>query len=212
MKNVILSLFLILGFGVLSQINCDSISYYMFEMHNVERTNNGSSKRYLSSNCKKASEIHLNYLMKYGFELRHTEDKIIYGKKVLSKPVDRYNLFNSDSVLSKKYEGFYVKKPVWVFMSEIATRQQINYGLNDLVSNKEVAIRLIQNFKNSSAHYSSMVENVGEYISRGNFIVNYTTSIENGLVKHTFYCVAIFETGYYLKDKSPYKEDYTKIY
>ncbi len=212
MKNLIVILFFLIRMNVFSQINIDSIAFYMYVMHNDERTKNGVSKRYLSSNCKNAAEIHLNYLMKYGFGLRHSEDKVIYGKKVLPEPEDRYNLFNKDSVLARYADDYYVKKSAWVYNAEIATRQQINFNQNEVVSNKVVAERLMQNFKNSKAHYGSIIQNYSEYLSRGNFIVNYTTVIENGLVQHTFYCVAIFEAGYFLKNKTPYTGDYSKVY
>jgi hypothetical protein len=212
MKNLIVIFFLLIGVNVFSQINVDSIAFYMYEIHNEERTKNGASKRYLSSNCKSAAEIHLNYLMKYGFGLRHSEDKVIYGKKVLPKPKDRYDLFNKDSVLYKYADDYYVKKSAWVYNAEIATRQQINFNQNEVVSNKVVAERLMQNFKNSKAHCGSIIQNYSEYLSRGNFIGNYTTVIENDLVQHTFYCVAIFEVGYFLKNKTPYKGDYSKVY
>ena len=212
MKNLIVIFSFLIGANVFSKINIDSIAFYMYKMHNEERTKNGAAKRYLSSNCKSAAEIHLNYLMKYGFGLRHSEDKVIYGKKVLPKPKDRYDLFNKDSVLGKYFDGYYVKKSVWVYDAEIATRQQINFNQNEVVLNKVVAETLMQNFKNSKAHYGSIIQNYSDYLSRGNFIVNYTTVVENGLVQHTFYCVAIFEVGFFLKDKTPYKGDYSKVY
>jgi hypothetical protein len=62
------------------------------------------------------------------------------------------------SFYQKRMVLFFLEKySIWVYDAEIATRQQINFNQNEVVSNKVVAERLMQNFKNSKAHYGSII-------------------------------------------------------
>lgn len=206
MKNLILSLFLLLSPTLFSQINVDSIGIYMFEMHNDMRVKNGSAKRYMSKYCKQASKSHLDYLLKYGFSEGHYETKINVGNKILNKPIDRYNYFNRDSVKYNDidYVGYY--KP-YKYTSEICNYQTITLDLNDKDINKKIALELIENYMVSKLHYNALfTSNFDEQINRCYFSVNY--KIENG--KYVFYSVGIFDRS--LTKKTNLTKDYQRGY
>jgi hypothetical protein len=210
MKNLLFVLFFLLGFGVYSQINVDSISFYMFEIHNDMRSQSGSAKRYLSNYCKQASKTHLDYLLKYGFSEGHYETKINVGNKILNKPIDRYNYFNRDSVKYNDidYVGYY--KP-YKYTSEICNYQTITLDLNDKSLNRKIALELIENYMVSKLHYNALfTSNFDEQINRCYFSVNY--KIENG--KYVFYSVGVFDRSLTKKFNltKDYQGGYDKLY
>lgn len=206
MKNLLVVLFFLLGFGVYSQINVDSIGIYMFEILNDMRVKNGSDKRYLSNYCKQASKIHLNYIVKYGFSEGHYETKINVGNKVLNKPIDRYNYFNRDSVkyYDNDYVGYY--KP-YKYTSEICNYQTMSLDLNDKSINRKIALELLENYMVSKLHYNALFTvNFDEQINRCFFSVDY--KIESG--KYVFYSVGVFDRS--LTKKSNLTKDYQRGY
>ena len=210
MKSLIFTFFFLLGFGVYSQINVDSIGIYMFEIHNDMRVKNGTSKRYLSKYCKQASKIHLDYLLKYGFSEGHYESKINVGNKVLNKPNDRYNYFNKDSVkyYDNDYVGYY--KP-YNYVGEVCNYQTMSLDLNDKTINKKIALYLIENYMVSKPHYNELFANYfSSRINRGYFSVGY--KIENG--KYVFYSVGVFDRSLFEKSKleNTYKKGYKVLY
>ena len=187
MKNLLVVLFFLLGFGVYSQINVDSIGIYMFEILNDMRVKNGSDKRYLSNYCKQASKIHLNYIVKYGFSEGHYETKINVGNKVLND-----------------YVGYY--KP-YKYTSEICNYQTMSLDLNDKSINRKIALELLENYMVSKLHYNALFTvNFDEQINRCFFSVDY--KIESG--KYVFYSVGVFDRS--LTKKSNLTKDYQRGY
>ena len=206
MKSLIFTFSFLLGFGVYSQINVDSIGIYMFEILNDMRVKNGTSKRYLSKYCKQASKIHLDYLLKYGFSEGHYETKINVGNKVLNKPIDRYNYFNRDSAkyYDNDYVGYY--KP-YKYTSEICNYQTIFLDLNGKTLNKKIALELIENYMVSKLHYNALfTSNFDEQINRCYFSVG--SKIENG--NYVFYSVGVFDRS--LTKKTNLTKDYQRGY
>ena len=229
MKNLILILMITTSLNLMSQINCDSISKYMFELHNVERTKLNSNKRYLSLNCKKAAELHATYLEKYTL-VTHTQNTITCGDKVLERPLERYNFFNKEYYLyyPDPKDTYHEKTFVWDYDGEIITYVKMTFDKNKIMSNKEISKMLINNFVESKGHYVIMAWSSGDQkdslgnktsIKKGYFSVKYNaTENYDGTVTYQIYAVGVFETSfgmYYLKSKKldvQYKEDYNKMF
>ena len=183
------------------QLNTDSIESIMIRLIRKDRDLKGAQYLYTSEKCKKTSEIHLSYALKYFINETFSHDETIpfYNKKVLTKPSDRYALFNKDSILVS-FGGDYLKNDAkWQYVTEIMTATYIS---DTSVSNinQIVAMELFNNFKSSHAHYYSMIKNVsGGQIYRGYISVGFKKEMYYGQEYTTFYCVGVFDKSIYLE-------------
>jgi hypothetical protein len=214
--KILHSIFLILFVTLksYSQINNDSVSFYIFEMMNNERERLGIPKRYLSSYCKKASEVHTSYIKKYSIFEGHYESKVIIGKKVLEEPIDRYNYFNKDSIKVCVNDYSYYKR-IFEYESEVAQwKAFIGLSMPDLTRkdiNKFFAKIVFDNFMKSEHHKRRLLETLNNLITRGYFIFDYRLNSNDNL---EIFCVGVFDITTQNLDyhKSVYKSDYKKIY
>lgn len=208
MKNLILVLFVFISNMVLSQLNTDSIEAIMIRLTRKDRDLKGSSFLYTSERCKKASKIHLDYVLKYlnKYTYSHNETIPLYTNKVLKSPSDRYALFNKDSV-SIKITEYYEKITIWDYSTEIMTGCYV-LDTNSPNINQMVAEELFNHFKNSPSHYKSMMKTPSNgNIYRCNFSVGYTKEILNGVEYIRFDCVGFFDQStYYSTQPSLYKK------
>ena len=183
------------------QLNTDSIEAIMIRLIRKDRDLSGALYLYTSEKCKKTSEIHLSYALKYFNNETFSHDETIpfYNKKVLTKPADRYALFNKDSIMVDKGGNYLKNEPKWRIVTEIMTATYIS---DTSVSNinQVVALELFNNFKSSHAHYYSMIKNVnsGE-IYRGYISVGCKKETYYGQEYTTFYCVGVFDKSIYLE-------------
>lgn len=187
-----------------SQLNLDSIEMEMIQLTRHDRDSLGTSYLYTSDKCKKTSEVHLAYTLKYlnGSTLSHNESIPFYKNYVLTYPSDRYALFNKDSIIVKISDDYYKKAAKWKLETEVITGCYVN-DINVENINKIIAKKLFNKFKHSSSHYHVMTKNINNYnVYRGYLSVDYRKEIINGQELYLFYCVGVFDKSIYLSSST----------
>lgn len=209
MKILVSILFVLSFLSLNAQVNTDSIESILIQLIRKERNTLGRTYLYTSDRCKKVSKIHLDYTLKYldGKTYSHDETIPFYSKKVLESPSDRYALFNKDSITIKTMDNFYQKVTTWSYTTEIMTGCYVS-DINESNINRVIAEKLFNKFKNSPAHYYSMVKNTIEgQIYRCNFSIGYKEEMVNGYKRYRFDCVGIFDHSvYYGLEQNFYKK------
>jgi hypothetical protein len=188
---------------IFSQLNLDSIEMEMIQLTRNDRDSFGTSYLYTSDKCKKTSEVHLAYTLKFlnGSTLSHNESIPFHKNYVLTYPSDRYALFNKDSIKVQIGNDYYKKAAKWKLETEIMTGCYVS-DINVVNINKIIAKKLFNNFKNSSSHYHIMTKNINIYnVYRGYLSVDYKKENINGQEIYLFYCVGIFDKSIYLSSE-----------
>ena len=195
MKNLLVVLFFLLGFGCFSQtkINNSKIESLCFELHNTYRDT--LHKRNVSNNCKKASDYQVDYLFKNNLT---THDN---PNKGFEDPYDRYSKFNTDSIKIKNTESIkgWVKKPKTDCSGEILTMGSGFVYKKDSLLEKNIAKQIITNFANSPSHKVLMTINNYNTINEIGYFSVRTRILEEteDTVEVYFICVAIFGSEMY---------------
>lgn len=187
-----------------SQLNLDSIEMEMIRLTRHDRDSLGTSYLYTSDKCKKTSEVHLDYTLKFlnGSTLSHDESIPFYKNYVLTYPSDRYALFNKDSIKVQISDDYYKKAAKWKLETEIMTGCYVD-NINVENINKIIAKKLFNKFKHSSSHYHVMTKNINIYnVYRGFISVDYRKEIFYGQEKYVFYCVGVFDKSIYLSSST----------
>lgn len=186
------------------QLNTDSIEAIMIRLIRKDRDLKGAQYLYTSEKCKKTSEIHLSYALKFlnSETFSHDESVPFYNKKVLTKPADRYALFNKDSIIVS-FGGDYLKNDSkWQIVTEIMNGITISdVSVSNI--NEIVALELFNKFKRSHSHYYAMIKNVSVgQVYRGYISVDFKKEMYYGQEYTTFYCVGVFDKSIYLETNS----------
>lgn len=176
-----------------SIIDTKIIEQHMWNMTNAKRVSNGFRARQYCDVSKKAADMQVDYLKKQGIVCH--ESNINVKNKVLKTPAERFNFFNTDSILIKNASG---KIAPINFDCEVVSYHN-TYFSKDSSINFRIAKDIYEGFSGSKMHnyLINFSPDFPEYNPAGNYSVRVLVVDEDETTVHLItYCVGVFSDIY----------------